>query len=108
MLTSKAFWESAIERAVKTLAQTALALLGTSQVVSAIDVNWLEIGGVAVLAAILSILTSVALPAEETKASVRLESVEKATASAAPSKAAPAKAPHKKPIVAKKPGTTKK
>jgi hypothetical protein len=103
MLTSKAFWESAIERAVKTFAQTALALLGTSQVISAIDVNWGEIGGVSVLAAVLSILTSIALPAGETKASVRLEASQKAAAAAAP-----AKAPSKKPAAAKKPGTTKK
>jgi hypothetical protein len=103
MLTSKAFWESAIERAVKTFAQTALALLGTSQVVSAIDVNWGEIGGVSILAAVLSVLTSIALPANETKASVRLEASQKAAAAAAP-----AKAPTKKPAAAKKPGTTKK
>jgi hypothetical protein len=108
MLTSKAFWESAIERAVKTLAQTALALLGTSQVISAIDVNWGEIGGVSLLAAVLSILTSIALPASEVKSAVRAEAVSKAAAAAAPSKAAPAKAPHKKPAVAKKPGTAKK
>jgi len=97
MLTSKAFWESAIERAVKTFAQTALALLGTSQVISAIEVNWGEIGGVAVLAAILSVLTSVALPAAETKESVRLEAAQKAEATASAAKAA-----------TKKPGTTKK
>jgi hypothetical protein len=103
MLTSKAFWESAIERAVKTFAQTALALLGTSQVVSAIDVNWGEIGGVSILAAVLSVLTSIALPANETKASIRLEASQKAAAAAAP-----AKAPTKKPAAAKKPGTTKK
>jgi hypothetical protein len=108
MLTSKAFWESAIERAVKTFAQTALALLGTSQVVSAIDVNWGEIGGVAVLAAILSVLTSIALPANETKASVRLEASQKEAAQAAPAKTAATKAPHKSSATAKKPGTAKK
>jgi len=108
MLTSKTFWESAVERAVKTFAQTALALLGTSQVISAIDVNWGEIGGVSLLAAILSILTSIAIPANEVKSAVRAEAVRKAAASAAPSKAAPAKAPSKKPATAKKPGTTKK
>jgi len=73
MLTSKAFWTSAGERAIKTFAQTALALLGTSQVISAIEVNWAEVGGVSLLAAILSILTSIALPAGETKLSVRAE-----------------------------------
>jgi hypothetical protein len=73
MLTSKAFWISAGERAIKTVAQTALALLGSSQVISAIEVDWAGIGGIALLAGILSILTSVALPASETKAAVRAE-----------------------------------
>ena len=77
MLTSTAFWASAGERAVKTVAQTALALLGTSQLVSVIDVNWAEVGGVAALAGILSLLTSVALPAAETKTAIRAESAKK-------------------------------
>ena len=77
MLTSTAFWASAGERAIKTVAQTALALLGTSQLVSVIDVNWAEVGGVAVLAGILSLLTSVALPAEETKSAIRAEAAKK-------------------------------
>ena len=73
MLTSKAFWASAIERAVKTVAQTALALLGTSQIVSALDIDWVEVGGVSLLAGILSVLTSIAIPGADTKAAVRAE-----------------------------------
>ena len=80
MLTSKAFWASAGERAIKTFAQTALALLGTTQLISVIDVDWAEVAGVSVLAGVLSILTSVALPAAETKVSVRAEADAKATA----------------------------
>jgi hypothetical protein len=90
MLTSKAFWASAGERAIKTFAQTALALLGTSQVISAIQVDWAEVGGVSILAAILSLLTSVALPASETKQSVRMESEAREAAKAAPAKKATA------------------
>lgn len=86
MLTSTAFWASAGERAIKTVAQTALALLGTSQLVSVVSVDWAEIGGVAILAGILSLLTSIALPATETKESVRLESEARAAAKAAPAK----------------------
>jgi hypothetical protein len=71
MLTSTAFWASAGERAIKTFAQTALALLGASQIVSVVAINWAEVGGVAALAAILSLLTSIALPAPSTKAAVR-------------------------------------
>ena len=77
MLTSKAFWASATERAVKTVAQTALAVIGTDQLVSALSIDWAEIGGVALLAGILSILTSIAIPAAETKAAVRAESAGK-------------------------------
>lgn len=73
MLTSVAFWTSAGERAIKTVAQTALALLGTSQLVSVLSIDWVEVAGVSVLAGILSLLTSIALPAAETKAAVRAE-----------------------------------
>ena len=77
MLTSTAFWASAGERAVKTVAQTALALLGSSQVISAIEVDWSEVGGVSLLAGILSLLTSIAFPAKETKTAVRAEAAKK-------------------------------
>jgi hypothetical protein len=80
MLTSKAFWASAGERAIKTFAQTAIALLGTTQLISVIDVDWAEVAGVSVLAGVLSILTSVALPAAETKSSVRAEADAKVAA----------------------------
>jgi len=86
MLTSTAFWASAGERAIKTFAQTALALLGASQLVSVVAIDWAEVGGVAALAAILSLLTSVALPAAETKASVRVEAEARAAAAKAASK----------------------
>lgn len=44
-------------RAVKTCAQTALGVIGTSYVMS--DVNWLVVGSSALLSGIISILTSV-------------------------------------------------
>jgi hypothetical protein len=92
MLTSKAFWASAGERAIKTFAQTALALLGTTQLISVIDVDWLEVAGVSLLAAVLSILTSVALPAAETKSSVRAEADAKVAATKPATKKATKKA----------------
>ena len=45
-------------RALKTLAQTAVATIGTSAVIS--EVNWVMVGSSALLAGILSLLTSVA------------------------------------------------
>ena len=61
------WWKAAGIRAVKTVAQTAVATIGTSAVIS--EVNWLMVGSAALLAGVLSLLTSVAgLPEEQTEA----------------------------------------
>ena len=55
---SKLWWKAAGIRALKTCAQTAVATIGSSMVIS--DVNWVMVGSASVLAGILSLLTSVA------------------------------------------------
>lgn len=45
-------------RAIKTMAQTAVSLIGVGTVMS--EINWLMVASASVLAGILSILTSVA------------------------------------------------
>lgn len=45
-------------RALKTMAQTAVATIGTSAMFS--EVDWLVVGSTALLAGILSLLTSIA------------------------------------------------
>lgn len=55
---TKKWLKAAMVRAVKTVAQTAVATIGTAAVMG--DVNWMMVGSAAVLAGILSLLTSVA------------------------------------------------
>lgn len=55
---NKAFWKAALIRAARTLCQTAIATIGTTAVLE--EVNWIAVASASVLAAILSLLNSVA------------------------------------------------
>ena len=52
------WWKAAGVRAIKTIAQTAVATIGTSVALG--DVNWVAVGSASVLAGVLSMLTSIA------------------------------------------------
>jgi len=56
---TKQWWRAAGVRAIKTAAQTAVALIGTGAV-GFTDLDWARIASVAGVAAVLSLLTSVA------------------------------------------------
>ena len=56
-LNSKKWWEAAGTRAIRTVAQTALATIGSSMMIS--EVNWLLVGSASVVAGVVSLLTSI-------------------------------------------------
>ena len=57
MKKTKLWWKAAAVRAAKTVAQTAVATIGTAAMLD--EVNWLMVGSAALLAGVLSLLTSV-------------------------------------------------
>lgn len=55
---NKQWFKAAGIRALKTVCQTAVALIGTTLVIS--DVDWVTVASASALAGILSVLTSIA------------------------------------------------
>ncbi len=53
----KKWWKAAGIRAVKTVAQTAVGVIGASAMIT--DVNWLTVVSSAALAGVVSLLTSI-------------------------------------------------
>lgn len=57
-MINKQWLKAAGVRAIKTFAQTSIATIGVSATMS--EVNWIAVGSASLVAAILSVLTSVA------------------------------------------------
>lgn len=64
-MTDKRFWEAALNRALRTVAQTAVATIGTAALLS--EVNWTAVVSASILAGVLSILTSISTGLPEAK-----------------------------------------
>lgn len=75
VLTTKLFWADTAERSIKTTAQTAVALLTASGVLSLFAVNWGDLLAVAGLAGLISVLSSVASAGNGNSASLVVDNV---------------------------------
>lgn len=64
-MNKKEFWIAALNRALRTVAQTAIATIGTAALMS--EVNWTAVASASVLAGILSVLTSISTGLPEVK-----------------------------------------
>ena len=60
-ITRKEFWVSALDRAIRTFAQALVGAIGTGAV-GILDIDWLAALSIAAMAALLSVLTSIATP----------------------------------------------
>ena len=56
-ITTKKWWKAAGIRALKTVAQTAVATIGTAALID--EVNWILVISAAALAGVMSLLTSI-------------------------------------------------
>lgn len=65
MVFTRNWWKAALIRAVRTIAQTAIATIGTTAVIE--QVNWLAVLSASALAGVLSLLTSIATGLPEVK-----------------------------------------
>lgn len=73
MTFTKEWLAMAAERAIKTVAQTAVATIGAAQVLGLFAVDWTQVASVALLAGVMSVLTSVAVPSKELKEAAHAE-----------------------------------
>lgn len=66
MTFTKEWLSMMAERAIKTVAQTAIAAIGTTTL-GLLDVDWVQVVSLSALAGVMSVLTSIAFPAKEMK-----------------------------------------
>lgn len=66
-----AFWKSTSETAIKAAAAAALGVIGANELITAMSVDWTQVGGVALLAGIVSILTAIVAPNPDIRAAKR-------------------------------------
>lgn len=57
-LKNKKWWAAAGTRAIKTMAQTAVATIGASTMIT--ETNWVVVASATIMAGVLSVLTSIA------------------------------------------------
>ncbi len=57
-MMTREFWNAAGIRALRTMAQTAVAMLPTATMIT--EVDWVAVAGTAALAGVMSVLTSIA------------------------------------------------
>ena len=62
-VTSMEFWKAAGLRALRTFAQVAISTIGTTALIE--EVNWAVVASASALAALLSLLTSIATGLQE-------------------------------------------
>jgi hypothetical protein len=74
-LNSKVFWLDTAERAIKTVAQTLVALLTADGVFDLFSVDWKQKLSVAGLAGLVSVLTSIASAGSGNSASLVVDNV---------------------------------
>lgn len=85
MIMTADFWKSTVEVAIKAAAAAALGVIGTDQFLTAMNVDWATVGGVALLAAAVSVLTAIVAPNPDVRAAraaVKAEADKKAAAAA--------------------------
>lgn len=66
---NKQFWVDTLDRAVATFAQAAVGAL-TANVTGLVDVDWAGVGSIAGLAALVSVLTTVAFRGRDSENSI--------------------------------------